>query len=85
MIVYAIAMLSAAIGHWASIKNQVVLADPVRRSSLLLPLVPLLGVWLPFSKELDFDWSNWQSYSLVLFSGGSVVCLAWLVKAFGKD
>ncbi len=47
LIVYGIAMTSAAVGHWAARSNHQVIADPVRRSSLFLPLVPLIGVWMP--------------------------------------
>ena len=82
LIVYALAMLSAAIGHWATQSRHEVIADPVRRSSLLLPLVPLLGVWLPFSRQLEVNWSAWQSYSLLLFSGAVVYALhGWLQRS----
>lgn len=79
LIVYGIALLSAGIGQWAAASKHEVIADPVRRSSLLLPLVPLLGVWLPFSRQLNIDWSDWQSYSLILFSGAALYAMhGWL-------
>jgi hypothetical protein len=79
LIVYGIAMLSAGVGHWATIRRHEVLADPVRRSSLLLPLIPLLGVWMPFARHMEVQWHAWDSYALILLSGAAVYALhGWL-------
>lgn len=72
LILFVIAMLSALIGFLCDRLGQDIIADPVRRSSLLLPAVPLLGVWWPNVHAAGVDWSDWQQYWLLLLTAAAL-------------
>lgn len=84
LVVFAIAMLSGAIGHWSARAGHVVLSDPVRRSSLLLTLIPLVAVWWPNISSAGIDWSDSQRFSLLLLIAASLYGLhGWLRPSVG--
>jgi hypothetical protein len=70
VIVFAVAMLSAGLGKWCLQTGRTILGDPVSRSSLLLPVLPLVGVWWPTEGPASVDWSDWQRYAFLLLSAG---------------
>ncbi|MDZ4852625.1 MAG: hypothetical protein SGI77_25330 [Pirellulaceae bacterium] len=66
LVVFAIAVLSAGIGEWLRRIEQSIIADPIQQSSLLLPIIPLTGVWwLPVS-DTPWHWTDWERYALLL-------------------
>jgi hypothetical protein len=68
LVVFAIAMISAGVGEWLQRINQRIIAEPVSRSSLLLPIIPLAGVWWFQPEEAEWLWSDWGRYSFLLLS-----------------
>lgn len=72
MIVFGIAMVSAGVGAWLHRIEQPVLADPVRQSSLLLPLIPLAGVWWIQPPAVDWFWSDWGRYGVLLLTASGL-------------
>lgn len=72
LIVLAIAMLSAGLGHWLHCAKRPILADPVLQSSLLLPLIPLAGVWWIQPASADWHWSEWDRYAFLLLTAAGL-------------
>ncbi|HAC89378.1 MAG TPA: hypothetical protein DCF63_01925, partial [Planctomycetaceae bacterium] len=64
--VFGIAVLSVAVGWWAQRTDLPFLADPIQRSSLLLPLIPLVAVWWTPMSQSGWQWSDWHSYCWLL-------------------
>lgn len=46
LVVMAIAFLGVGLGEWLSRQRQSVLAAPLQRTGILLPLLPVLGLWI---------------------------------------
>ncbi|MCA9132415.1 MAG: hypothetical protein KDA45_04650 [Planctomycetales bacterium] len=79
LIVFAIALLSAALGEVLKRAQQTILADPLRRSSLLLPLIPLAGVWWIQPESVTWLWRDWENYALLLLTAASLYGLhGWM-------
>jgi hypothetical protein len=79
LIVFGIAFVSAGIGHWLSRSQQPVLADPIHRSNLLLPLIPLVGVWWATPATASTSWNEWGSYWFLLATASGLYGLyGWL-------
>jgi hypothetical protein len=64
--VFGIAVLSVAVGWWAQRTDLPFLADPIQRSSLLLPLIPLVAVWWTPLSQSGWQWSDWHRYCWLL-------------------
>lgn len=76
LIVYALVFASVMLGRWISDRGDHVLADPIHGQSMLLPLIPLLGAWVPSSIAPSASWSEPLPFSMLLF--GSAVAYAAL-------
>ncbi len=72
IIVLALAFLSIGIGELLRKANQPILADPIHRSSLLLPLIPLAGVWWLSADSPAASWSDWGRYALLLLTSSTI-------------
>ncbi|MCA9128297.1 MAG: hypothetical protein KDB22_14495, partial [Planctomycetales bacterium] len=72
LVMFAIAFASAGLGQWLHSVRQSIVADPLSQSSLLLPLIPLLGVWWYAPENVQFIWSGWDRYSLLLLIAAGV-------------
>lgn len=84
LVVFAIAMISAGVGEWLQRINQKIIADPVGRSSLLLPVIPLAGVWWFHAQEAEWLWSDWGRYSFLLLSASLVYGIqSWMRNSIG--
>lgn len=66
ILVYAMAITSIGVGEWFHRQDHAVLSVPLFHNSLLLPLVPVLGVWLPHTAEYSIGWKNEHFYLLLL-------------------
>ncbi len=66
LIVFGIAILSAAIGHWMRRINQPIIGDPLQQSGLVLPLIPLLVAGWYRPNLSAWHWGDWDSYALLL-------------------
>lgn len=79
LVVFAIAMLSAALGEWLHRQNNPIISDPIRQSSLLMPLIPLAGVWFIQPDSAMWNWSDWDRYAFLLLSASAIYALhSWL-------
>lgn len=79
LVVFAIAMLSAALGQLCARAGHRVLADPVMRSSVLLTLIPLFALWWPGAPLAGAAWREPQRFSLLLLIAASLIGLhGWL-------
>jgi hypothetical protein len=79
LVAFAIAMLSAGLGQWLQRLGQTIVADPVRQSSLLLPLIPLAGVWWIQPEGPEWLWREWSRYWLLLLTAASLYGLhGWM-------
>jgi hypothetical protein len=65
--IFIIGMLSIGVGQLLTNSKVPALADPVFRSGLLLPIIPLVGVWWG-SEELGRPWTSLDAYSTLLLS-----------------
>lgn len=75
LIVMAIAFLGVGLGEWFARRRQNVLAQPLERTGILLPLLPVLGFWF---------FPSGTNYSLVLLVVGSLYAtLSVTRKSFG--
>jgi hypothetical protein len=84
LVVFAISMLSAGIGEWLQRMNQRIIADPVGRSSLLLPIIPLAGVWWFHPQAAEWQWSDWGRYSFLLLSASIIYGVqSWIRNSIG--
>ncbi len=84
LVVFAIAMISAGIGEWLLRTNQRIIADPVGRSSLLLPIIPLSGVWFFHPVGAEWLWSDWGRYSFLLLSASLIYGIqSWVRDSVG--
>lgn len=82
IILFGIAMLSAGLGEWLSRAGQSIIADPVQRSSLFLPVIPLVGVWWIEPENSIWLWREWQSYWLLLLIAAGLFGLhGWLRRS----
>ncbi|MEI8214031.1 MAG: hypothetical protein WCI02_17905, partial [Planctomycetota bacterium] len=68
LVVYALAFGSVALGDWLRKREEEVLSDPILTQSLLLPLIPLLGAWLPSSIPASGAWKEPLNFSLLLLT-----------------
>ena len=79
LIVFGIAFVSAGIGQLFQRAQQPILADPIHQSSLLLPLIPLAGVWWAKQNSPAANWGEWGSYWLLLAAASSLYGLyGWI-------
>ena len=84
LVVFAIAMISAGVGEWLQRINQRIIADPVGRSSLLLPIIPLAGVWWFHPEGAEWLWSDWGRYSFLLLSASLLYGIqSWMRNSIG--
>ncbi len=84
LVVFAIAMISAGVGQWLQRINQRIIADPVGRSSLLLPIIPLAGVWWFHPDGAEWLWSDWGRYSFLLLSASLLYGIqSWIRNSIG--
>ncbi len=82
IVLFAIAMLSAALGQLLRGAGENILADPVQRSSLLLPIIPLTGVWWIEPDNLPWLWRDWERYWLLLLTAAGLYGLqGWLRRS----
>lgn len=72
LIMFAIAMISAGLGHWLHRAGETIIADPVRQSSLLLPLIPLAGVWWIQPEGTQWMWRDWDRYAVLLLTAAAL-------------
>lgn len=72
LVVFGIAFISAGIGQILQRASQPIIADPIHQSSLLLPLIPLAGVWWENQGSPASHWSEWGSYWLLLAAASSL-------------
>lgn len=72
IVFFGVAMLSAGIGEWLRRLGEPILADPVQQSSLLLPIIPLVGVWIFRAETAQLQWDAWGRYALLLLSGAGL-------------
>ncbi|QEG42719.1 hypothetical protein [Roseimaritima ulvae] len=79
-IVMALAFISVAVVEWARRRGDRVLADTLRQSSLLLPLVPAIGFWFS-GAELGWAFIGGRvDYAVALAVGGFyylALCFIW--------
>lgn len=68
IVLLALAMLSGGVGEWLRRRGDTIVSDPVRRSSLLLPVIPLLGVWFTQPASSTWVWNDWSCYSILLLA-----------------
>lgn len=84
IVLFGIAMLSAGVGEWMRRLGQTVIADPVQQSSLLLPIIPLAGVWFFRAEDAQLAWNEWGRYALLLLSGAGLYGLhGWARNSVG--
>jgi hypothetical protein len=87
IVVFFIAMFSLGIGQLLSKTKLEILADPISRSALLLPVIPLAGVWwskLGNDLGQGSGWANLESYSLLLLVAAGLYGLhSWLSRSIG--
>lgn len=87
VILFAIAMTSLAVGQTLSKTKLEILTDPITRSALLLPVIPLAGIWgSKFGPGLynSFGWDRLESYSLLLLIAGGLYGLhSWISRSIG--
>jgi len=84
IVLFGIAMLSAGLGEWLRRLGQTIIADPVQQSSLLLPIIPLAGVWFFRGEDAQVAWNEWGRYALLLLSGASLYGLyGWARNSVG--
>lgn len=69
VIMFAIAFGSTALGQMLQRVNLPILADPISRSSLLLPLIPLAGVWAFRPERATVLWNQFDRFALLLVFG----------------
>lgn len=82
IVLIAVAMLSAGVGEWLRRVGEPILADPVQQSSLLLPIIPLAGVWVFRAETAQLQWDQWGRYTLLLLSGAGLYGLhGWARKS----
>ncbi|MBX3412892.1 MAG: hypothetical protein KF708_09405 [Pirellulales bacterium] len=75
LIVMVIAFLGVGLGEWFARRQQKILAEPLERTGILLPLLPVLGFWF---------FPSGTHYSVVLLIvGGLYATLAVTRKSFG--
>lgn len=83
LVVFGIAFVSAGIGQLLK-RAQPVLADPILQSSLLLPLIPLAGVWWAKQNSPAAHWGEWGSYWMLLAAASSLYGLyGWVRGSVG--
>lgn len=79
VIMFAIAFGSTALGQMLQRVNLPVLADPISRSSLLLPLIPLAGVWAFRPERATVLWNQFDRFALLLVFGSCLYGLhGWI-------
>jgi hypothetical protein len=84
IVLFGIAMLSAGLGEWLRRLGQEIVADPVQQSSLLLPIIPLAGVWFFRVEDAQVAWNDWGRYAFLLFSGAGLYGLhGWARNSVG--
>lgn len=66
IVVYAMAIASIAVGEWFHRQHHPVLSLPMFHNSLLLPMVPLVGGWLPNAAEYSIGWKSEYFYLMLL-------------------
>ncbi len=81
---FAIAFGSTALGYWLKKIDLPVLADPVSRSSLLLPIIPLAGVWAFQPERATMLWNQFDRFAVLLVIGSSLYGLhGWVRGSVG--
>ncbi len=84
LIMFAIAFGSTALGHWLKKIDLPVLADPISRSSLLLPIIPLAGVWAFQPERATMLWNQFDRFAVLLVIGSSLYGLhGWVRGSVG--
>lgn len=84
IIMFAIAFGSTVLGQWLKKIDLPVLADPVSRSSLLLPILPLAGVWAFQPERATVSWSEFDRFAVLLVIGSSLYGLhGWVRGSLG--
>lgn len=79
VILFAIAFASTLLGEWLKQIQLPLLADPIRRSSLLLPIIPLAGVWAIQSDRTAMLWSDFERFAVLLLIASSLYGLhGWM-------
>jgi hypothetical protein len=79
IVVFAIALLSAGLGEWMQRVKQPIIGDPILQSSLLLPMIPLAGVWLIQPESAQWLWNDWGKYAVLLLSASALYGLhGWI-------
>ena len=84
VIVFGVAMLSLGLGQTLAKTQLEILSDPVSRSALLLPVIPLVGVWWFKLRgiEIASSWAQFEDYSLLLLSAGGLYGLhSWFSRS----
>lgn len=75
IIVMVVAYLGIGLSEWFQRRRQQILASPLERTALLLPLAPLIGFWVG---------EQATHYSLLLFAaGGLYATMSIMRKSFG--
>jgi hypothetical protein len=70
------------LGQWLQHLGQPIIADPVQRSSLLLPIIPLAGVWWIEPESVPWLWRDWERYWLLLLTAAGLYGLhGWLRRS----
>ncbi len=72
VVTFVVAIISAGLGSWLQQREQNVLADPVANSSLLLPVLPLVGVWWTTQPDAIVLWNEASVFAGLLFAAGVI-------------
>jgi hypothetical protein len=84
VILFAIAFASTLLGQWLKRIDLPVLADPVGRSSLLLPIIPLAGVWVFHPDRMTLSWNDFERFAVLLVIGSGLYGLHGWVRGSVK-
>lgn len=73
LLVYLAAMVNIAIGKLLLNSDRSILRDPIERTTLLLPIIPVLGIWLGDSDSNGFiDWQQPFAFAILLLLGAAL-------------
>lgn len=76
LLVYLAAMASIAIGKSFLHSDRSILRDPIERTTVLLPIVPLIGIWLDESyPDRSIDWQEPFPFAMLLLLGAALYAM----------
>jgi hypothetical protein len=76
LLVYLAAMASIAIGKFWLSSDRSILRDPIERTTVLLPIIPVIGIWLGKSDpNLLIDWQQPFPFAMLLLLGAALYAM----------